>query len=67
MAPEPSDVNFSSFSNETANLAKGKALLGRLFVACVFFFFLPVVCLGPKELLDALLDHLISSDIRLLL
>lgn len=31
MAPAPSDVNFSSFSNTAANLVKGRALLGRLF------------------------------------
>eukprot|EP00434_Breviolum_minutum_P010285 symbB.v1.2.009076.t1/scaffold555.1/size222420/21 len=51
MAPEPSDVNFSSFSNTTANLVKGRALLGRLLVACVFFFFLPVV-IGISSMLS---------------
>lgn len=51
MAPAPSDVNFSSFSNTTANLVKGRALLGRLFVASVFFFFLPVV-IGISSMLS---------------
>eukprot|EP00931_Biecheleriopsis_adriatica_P121216 TRINITY_DN96303_c0_g1_i1.p1 TRINITY_DN96303_c0_g1~~TRINITY_DN96303_c0_g1_i1.p1 ORF type:complete len:766 (+),score=167.00 TRINITY_DN96303_c0_g1_i1:113-2410(+) len=43
MAPDPSDVNFESFSNNAAMLTKGHALLGRLLVAAVFFLFLPIV------------------------
>ncbi|CAK9008037.1 unnamed protein product [Durusdinium trenchii] len=51
MAPAPWDVNFGSFSQETANLSKGKALLGRILVAAVFFGFLPVV-IGISSMLS---------------
>ncbi|CAJ1392281.1 unnamed protein product [Effrenium voratum] len=50
-APPPGDVNFDSFSNSAAHINKGSALLGRLLVACMFFFFLPAV-IGISSLLS---------------
>ncbi|CAE7253574.1 unnamed protein product, partial [Symbiodinium microadriaticum] len=61
LAPEPFDVHFASFTRSSASVAKGSALVGRLLVACVFFFFLPVV-IGISSLLSVdSLTHLVPK------
>jgi len=61
LAPEPFDVHFASFTRSSASVEKGSALVGRLLVACVFFFFLPVV-IGISSLLSVdSLTHLVPK------
>ncbi|CAE8628599.1 unnamed protein product [Polarella glacialis] len=43
LPPEPSDIDFSSFSVEAASIRKGHALMGRFLVGSVFVSFLPLV------------------------